>query len=148
MRKIDYGKIKWGAATNWEYCGSKENLREVWNRTWEYLGIRVPIEEFGYDVPRLGLIYEKGDVVTYTDGDHSMFAVVADPVNLDNGYFYVRSASGHRIKIHPGDLAKKVSIADIPDELMAIARMEASKPLDLSKCPHKDPGACMKGREA
>lgn len=148
MRKIDYGKIKWGARTNWEFCGSKENLREVWNRTWEYLGIRVSIEEFGYNVPRLGLVYEKGDVVTYTDGDRSIFAVVDTPVDSTTGYFYVRIASGHRLKIHPGDLARKVSIADIPDELMSLARMEAGKPLDISKCPLKEAGACMKGGEA
>lgn len=38
--KIDYGKIDWNAKTNWGFCGTKENLRTVWERNWEYIGVR------------------------------------------------------------------------------------------------------------
>lgn len=146
MRKINYGKIKWGAATNWEFCGSKENLKEVWDRASKGRGIRLSIEEFGYDKPTPGYAYEKGDIVTYTENDRTMLAVVDAPVS-SNGYFYVRLPDGHKLRVHPGELASKLSIADIPDELMALARAEAGKPLDLSKCPLKNQGACMKGDE-
>lgn len=146
MRKIDYGKIKWGAATNWEFCGSKKNLKEVWDRASKGRGVRLSIEEFGYDKPNPGYAYEKGDVVTYTGGDHPMLAVVDIPVSV-NGYFYVRLPDGHQLQVYPRDIADQVSIADIPDELMALARAEAGRPLDFSKCPLKDQGACMKGGE-
>jgi hypothetical protein len=146
MRKIDYSKIKWNATTNWEFCGSYDNLREVWERHWEYIGLRVPIEEFGYNRPRKGLAFKKGDVVTYTEGDRSMFAVVEDPVS-STGYFYVRVSDGSRVVVHPSHIGSRVLVADIPGELMALARAEVGKPLDLSKCPLKKAGACMKGDE-
>ena len=144
MRKIDYSKIKWNAATNWEFCGSNENLKEVWNRASECRGVRLPIEEFGYSKPTPGYAYEKGDVVTYTGGDHPMLAVVDAPVNPNNGYFCVRQSNGCWLQIHPRNLASQVSMADIPEELVRLARAEAGKPLDYSKCPLKNPGACMK----
>lgn len=147
MRKIDYSKIRWGAKTNWEFCGTKENLKEVWNRASEHRGLQLPIEEFGYNTPNPGYAYEKGDVVTYTGGGRSVLAVVHDPVG-SNGYFYVRLPDGYRLQVHPRDLADRVSMADIPDELMALARAEAGKPLDFSKCPLKEAGVCMKGGEA
>lgn len=146
MRKIDYGKIKWDAATNWEFCGSKENLKEVHARASGHRGVRLSIEEFGYNRPNPGYAYERGDVVTYTEGDRPMLAVVDTPVN-GNGYFYVRVPDGHLLPVHPSNIASRVSIADIPDELMALARAEAGKPIDLSKCPLKNQGACMKGGE-
>lgn len=147
MRKIDYSRIKWDAATNWEFCGSKENLKEVWDRASKDRVARLPIEEFGYDRPSPGYAYERGDIVTYTEGGRSMLAVVAVTVS-SNGYFYIRTPDGHQVQVHPRELAVKVKIADIPDELMALARVEAGKPLDLSKCPLKEAGACMKGGEA
>ena len=148
MRKIDYSRIKWDAATNWEFCGSKENLKEVWNRASECRGVRTSVEEFGYSKPSPGLTFEKGDVVVYVDDDEiTSFAVVDIPLS-DNGYFYIRLPDGHQVRVHPRELAVKVKIADIPDELMALARAEAGKPLDLSKCPLKNVGACMKGDEA
>lgn len=143
MRKIDYGKIKWDAATNWEFCGSKENLKEVWMRASGHRGVRLSIEEFGYCKPIPGYAYEKGDVVTFTENSRTMFAVVDIPVTT-TGYLYIRLSDGSRTSVHHGDLADLVSIADVPDELMALARVEAGKPIDLSKCPLKDPGACMK----
>jgi len=147
MRKIDYGRIKWGAATNWEFCGSKENLKEVWDRASEDRGVRISIEEFGYNKPNPGYAYEKGDIVTYTGGGRPALAVVDIPVS-SNGYFYIRLPDGHQLQVHPRNLADQVSIADIPDELMALARAEAGRPLDLSKCPLKEAGVCMKGGEA
>lgn len=147
MRKIDYSRIKWSAATNWEFCGSKENLKEVWDRASECRGVRTSIEEFGYGKPNPGLAFEKGDVVAYVDDGTTSFAVVDIPLS-DNGYFYIRIPDGHQVQVHPRELAVKVKIADIPDELMALARAEAGKPLDLSKCPLKEAGACMKGGEA
>ena len=147
MRKIDYSKIKWNAATNWGFCGSKENLKVIRDRYYRAVGIGYSVEEFGYRKPCPGLAFDKGDVVVYTDGEYTSFAVVDIPLS-DNGYFYVRIPDGHQLQVHPGELAVKVKIADIPDELMALARAEAGKPLDLSKCPLKDQGACMKGNEA
>lgn len=144
MRNINYGKIKWDAATNWEFCGSKENLKEVHARASGHRGVRLSIEEFGYNRPNPGYAYEKGDIVTYTGGDCPMLAVVDIPVG-SNGYFYARLPDGTKFQVHPRELADLVSIADIPDELMALARAEAGKPIDFSKCPLKDPGACMKG---
>lgn len=147
MRKIDYSKIKWNATTNWEFCGSKENLKEIRDRYYKAVGLGYSVEEFGYRKPCPGLAFDKGDVVVYTDGECTSFAVVDIPLS-DNGYFYIRIPDGHQLQIHPRELAVKVKIADIPDELMTLARAEAGKPLDFSKCPLKDPGACMKGGEA
>lgn len=144
MRKIVYSKIKWGASTNWEFCGSKENLKEVWKRASENQEERMSIEEFGYSKPRPGYAFEKGDVVTCTGGDRPRLAVVEEPVS-STGYLYVRQPDGSRIAVHPRILGVDVTIADIPEELMALARAEAGKPFDLSKCPLKNPGACMKG---
>jgi hypothetical protein len=145
MRKIDYSEIKWDADTNWEFCGSLKNLKEVWNRASEHRGVRVSIEEFGYNKPNPGYAYEEGDIVSYTEGDHTMLAVVVSPV-FHNGQFYARLADGQPLHVNPNDLGDLVSIADIPDELMALARVAAGKPpFDPSKCPLKDPGACMKG---
>lgn len=76
-----------------------------------------------------------------------MLAVVDIPVSA-RGHLYVRFPDGQQLQVYPRDIASMVSIADIPDELMALARAEAGKPLDLSKCPLKDQGACMKGCEA
>ena len=147
MRKIDYSRIKWNASTNWEFCGSKENLKEVWDRASGDRGARLSIEEFGYDKPNPGYAYEKGDVVTYAGGGRPALAVVEAPVD-DAGYFFAKTADGSLLRIHPRNIANQVSIADIPDELMALARAEAGKPIDLSKCPLKKAGACMKGGEA
>ena len=149
MRKIDYSRIKWDAATNWEFCGSKENLKEVWDRASKRRGVRISVEEFGYSKPNPGLAFEKGDVVVYVDDEtkFKMFAVVDVPLR-DKGYFYIRLPDGHQLQLHPREIAVKVKIAAIPDELMALARAEAAKPLDLSKCPLKEAGACMKGGEA
>ena len=85
--------------------------------------------------------------MTYIGSNRTMFAVVDIPVS-QNGYFYIRIPDGHQLQVHPNDIAVKLKIADIPDELMALAREEAGKPLDLSKCPLKDAGACMKGGES
>lgn len=147
MGKIDYEKLNWEAKTNWEFCGSYENLREVWNRTWEYIGIRVPIEEFGYKFPYKGLAFKKGDIVKYTsdDGEQSL-AVVDTPVS-SGCWFVIRLSSGKKLSIAPGQVHKRIAPAGIPEELMALARAEAGKPIDLSKCPLKEAGACMKGRE-
>ena len=147
MRKIDYGKIKWNATTNWEFCGSKENLKEIRDRYYKAVGIGYSVEEFGYRKPCPGLAFDKGDVVMYADGDFSSFAVVDIPLSK-NGHFYIRIPDGHQLQVHPRDIANMVSIADIPDELMALARAEAGRPIDFSKCPLKDQGACMKGGEA
>lgn len=147
MRKINYEKIKWGAATNWEFCGSEKNLKEVFDRYYRACGVKFSMEEFGYMRPNPGLAFDKGDVVVYTDGEFTSFAVVDIPLS-DNGYFYIRIPDGHQVKIHPRNIAVNVKVADIPDELMALARAEAGKPLDLSKCPLKDQGACMKGDES
>lgn len=144
MRKIDYSKIKWDAKTNWEFCGSKENLKEVWNRASECRGVRLSIEEFGYGKPNPGHAYEKGDIVTYTGDELPVLAVVETPVT-GAGYFIVKTSDGSLLRIHPSNIADQVSIADIPEELVMLARAEAGKPLDLSKCPLKDAGACMKG---
>lgn len=146
MRKIDYSRIKWDAATNWEFCGSKENLKEVHARASGHQGVRLSIEEFGYNRPNPGYAYEKGDIVTYTGDDRPRLAVVDIPVG-SNGYFYARLPDGTKIKLHPRELVDLVSIADVPDELMALARAEAGKPIDFSKCPLKNQGACMKGGE-
>lgn len=143
MRKIDYSKIKWDAATNWEFCGSKENLREVWRRASEHRGVKLAIEEFGYSKPIKGYAFEKGDVVTYTGGDRPMLAIVDTPVG-GIGYFCIRMPDGHQLMVQPNDISRHVSIADIPEELIMLARAEAGKPLDLSRCPLKDPGTCMK----
>ena len=140
--KIDYGKINWDAKTNWEFCGTKENLRMVWDRCWECLGVRVPIEEFAYGSPRRGLAFAKGDVVTYSSPNEvPRLATVIDPCNRSTGYFYIRFASGENLPIHPSNVPNYIVIADIPDELVALARAEAGKPLDFSKCPLKKP-AC------
>jgi len=147
MRKIDYSKIKWNASTNWEFCGSKENLKEIRDRYYRTCGVGCSVEEFGYSRPRQGLAFEKGDVVVYVNNEITSFAAVDIPLS-DNGYFYIRLPDGHQVQVHPSEISVKVKIADIPDELMALARAEAGKPLDLSKCPLKEAGACMKGGEA
>ena len=141
--KIDHSKIDWNAKTNWGFFATKENLRIAWDRNWECLGVRVPIEEFAYKKPRKGLAFAKGDVVIYSTPGHApRYATVTEPVNRNNGYTYIRAANGDHFAIHPGNLSEALKIADIPDELIALARAEAGKTADLSKCPLKKP-ACM-----
>lgn len=141
--KIDYKKIDWSATTNWEFCGTKENLRTVWERNWECIGVRVPIEEFAYEKPRKGLAFAKGDIVTYTvPGMTPKYASVVEPVNKSNAYTYIRLADGTHVAVHPGNLPTFLKIADVPYELVALARAEAGEPVDLTKCPLKKP-ACM-----
>ena len=147
MRKIDYGKIKWDAATNWEFCGSKENLTEICDRHYRICGVRYPFEEFGYLTPRRSLAYDAGDIVKFHGSSATVLAVVVTPIT-STGYFRVRFADGSTELVHPNKLNATVEIADIPDELIALARAEAGKPIDLSKCPLKKAGACMKGGEA
>lgn len=143
--KIDYSKINWNAKTNWEFCGTKENLRMVWDRYWDYLGVRVQIEEFAYEKPRRGLAFARGDVVTYKNPGSVQapkYATVVYPASNDNGFLCIRLADGQEVAVHPDDIPACIAIADIPDELVALARAEAGKPLSLSKCPLKKP-ACM-----
>lgn len=141
---MDYEKINWGAKTNWGFYGSYKNLQEAWNRLWEYVGIRIPIEEFGYKLPYKGVAFKKGDIVRYTPTDgEPMLGVVDTPVGED-GWFIIRMSSGKTVKIHPNYLGKQVVTAGIPDELMALARAEAATAsVDLSKCPLKKAGVCM-----
>lgn len=144
MSRIDYGKISWNAKTNWEFCGSYENLREVWNRYWDNFGVRLSIEEFGYKTPYKGLAFKKGDVVTYTqDNGERIFAVVDIPVNA-GGYFCILLPDGHQAQIVPGNIPERIAPAEIPDELMTLARAEAvTASVDLSRCPLKKAGVCM-----
>lgn len=144
MGKIDYGKIDWKARTNWQFCGSYENLREMWNRYAERCGVRFPIEEFGYRAPRIGLAYEKGDVVEYTcNNGEKVFAVVDNPLS-PNGYFCVALPDRRQVQIVPDNIPERIAQARIPDELMALARAEAAAAsVDLSRCPLKKAGACM-----
>ena len=144
MGKMDYGKINWNAKTNWQFCGSYENLREIWNRYWNHVGVRISIEEFGYKHPRRGLAFEKGDVVKYTyDSGEQVFAVVDDPLS-DGGYFYIILPDGHQAQVVPNNIPERVAPAGIPDELMTLARAEAAAAsVDLSRCPLKKAGACM-----
>ena len=147
MRKINYSKIRWDAKTNWEFCGSKENLRETCDRHYRICGVRYPVEEFGYLTPLRQLAYDVGDIVMFHGSSTNVLAVVVTPIT-DTGYFKLKFADGSTMLIHPNELNAKVEIANIPDELVALARAEANKPLDLSKCPLKDAGACMRGGEA
>lgn len=144
MSMVDYRKINWNAKTNWEFCGSYENLREVWNRYGEHTGIRLSIEEFGYKLPLRGLAFERGDVVKYTPtAGEPVLGVVNLPV-MHNGWFNIRKSDGETLDVHPNMLGKCVAPAGIPDELMALARAEAAAAsVDLSKCPLKKAGACM-----
>lgn len=144
--RIDYSKINWNAKTNWEFCGTKENLRMVWDRNWEYLGVRVPIEEFAYEKPRKGLAFARGDVVTYKKPGSNQapkYATIVYPVSKDNGLLYIRFADGQEVEVHPADIPACIAIADIPEELVALARAEAGKPMNLLKCPLIKP-ACMR----
>lgn len=144
MSKMNYEKINWEANTNWGFYGSYENLREAQNRLWEYVGIKVSIEEFGYKIPYKGLAFKKGDIVKYTPTDGEPTLGVVDAPVGENGWFVIRLASGRTKKIHPNGLGKQVVTAGIPEELMALARAEAATAsVDLSKCPLKKAGACM-----
>lgn len=138
---IDYSKIRWDAPTYWEFCGTKENLRKVWDNCHENLGIRNPIESFGYEKPIKGLAFTKGDVVTYSAPNEApRYATVTAPCTC-NGNFCILFANGEEVAVHPSDIPTCIAIAGIPDELVALARAEAGKPLDLSKCPLRKP-AC------
>lgn len=147
MRKIGYSRIKWGATTNWEFCGSKENLLEVCRRASEHRGARIPIEEFGYSKPNPVHAYKTGDVVSCTVNGHQTLSVVEIPAATDE-WFYVRLPNGHWLRFSPIEIASKVSIADVPEELVMLARAEAGMPIDPSKCPLKEVCARMKGSEA
>ena len=144
MGKIDYGKIDWNAKTNWQFCGSYNNLQEVWNRHQDCVGVAVSIGEFGYQRPYRGLAFKKGDVVKYTcDSGKQVFAVVDNPLS-DGGYFYIILPDGHQAQVVPNNIPERVAPAGIPDELMALARAEtAAASVDLSRCPLKKAGACM-----
>ena len=145
MSRMDYSKVNWNAKTNWEFCGSYENMREVWNRYWDNFGVRFPIEEFGYKTPYKGLAFKKGDVVTYTqDNGERIFAIVDIPVEDTSGYFYIMLPDGTHAHVLPGDIQKRIALAEIPDELMTLARAEAAAAsVDLSRCPLKKAGVCM-----
>lgn len=139
--KIDYDKIKWDASTYWEFCGTKGNLRIVWDRYKEHFSVQVPIEEFAYGAPHMGLAFARGDIVTYNVPKSApRYATVTNPAS-SNGYLYICFANGEDLAVHPSSVSDCLAIADIPDELIALARAEAGKPLDFSKCPLKKP-AC------
>ena len=134
--KINYNKINWNASTFWEFCGTKENLRVVFDRCRERSGIKASIEEFAYNKPRINFAFAKGDIVTYRAPNmEPRYATVYDNNWGGNGNLYIRFANGDHISIHPDNIPSFIAIADIPEELIALARMEAGKSIDLSKCP-------------
>ena len=147
--KIDYSEIRWDASTNWEFCGTFQNLRVVWERYNKYFGSDEPIEEFAYKKPRRSLAFDTGDVVLFTDTRGSgravkvvkQYAVVSRPCDK-YAALHVRIADGSVFMVCSNEIPERVSIADIPEELMALARAEAGKPMDFSKCPLRKP-ACM-----
>ena len=142
--KINYNKINWNASTYWEFCGTKENLRTVFDRCRECSNIQSSIEEFAYNKPRIGFAFAKGDIVTYRAPHmEPRYATVYDNDWGCTGSLYIRLANGDHISIHPDNIPSFIAIADIPEELVALARAEAGKPIDFSECPLRYP-ACIK----
>lgn len=144
MRKINYKAIRWGAGTYGEFCGSAANLREMYGRVCKYPGFAgMTMSDFVYRKADPVFAYEKGDVVT-TTGNPKRFATVTGKITKDDfrRYLEIQFSDGSVTTVGSDEVAASLAPADIPDELVALARAEAGKAPDLSKCPLKNP-SCM-----
>lgn len=138
MSKINFSKINWSAKKNWEFWGCQENLEEAYkrspcNRPSTYVS-------FGYDSPDPTIVYAPGDVVVFRDSEsphNGKFAVVI--LRSSTPYLHIRFADGAECGLEGSEIHAKLSPAEVPAELIALARAEAGSPVDLSKCPLKRP---------
>lgn len=143
---MDYTKIKWGAKTFWEFCGSYENFRQVKENYYKCFGMSFSAEEFGYRTPTNGFAYGEGDVVTCKHNGETLYAVVVKPYSIECGYgaLVIKLYNGTALYVKNEDIPTKIAIAKVPAELIAPARAEAGKATPiLEKCPLKKVGACM-----
>lgn len=145
MGKINYRAIKWNAKTYGEFCGSAANLDEMFVRVGRYPGhAGMRLADFVYRTTDPVFAYTKGDVVT-TTGSPRRFATVTGRITHDDFYRHleIQFADGTATTVRSDKVAESIAPADIPAELIALARAEAGKAPDLSKCPLKRQGACM-----
>lgn len=137
MNKINFSKINWDAKNNWEFWGCQENLEEAYQRS--------PCNHptyvsFGYDSPDPTLVYVPGDVVVFRNSEsayNGKFAVVY--LRSSTPYLHIRFADGSECALEGNEIHAKLSLAEVPAELIALARAEAGSPVDVSKCPLKRP---------
>lgn len=145
MGKINYRAIRWGAGTYGEFCGSAANLDEMYNRVCKYpKHDSMRLADFVYRKADPVFAYAKGDVVM-TTGSSGRFATVTGRITEDDfrRYLEIRFSDGSVTTVGSDKVWASLTPADIPDELIALARAEAGKTPDLSKCPLKRQGACM-----
>lgn len=149
MGKIAYDDIRWNARTNWEFWNGANNILEAYRRSPVYDG-RPTLAVFGYREPDAVAAFAVGDVVVYRakgsqhDGKFAAVYKISLDTDLVSLKMWIKFANGETIGVRHSDIVKgTVAPAEIPDELVALARAEAGKPIDFSKCPLKKPGACM-----
>lgn len=137
MSKINFSKINWAAKKNWDFWGCPENLEEAYQRS--------PCNHptyvsFGYDSPDPSVVYAPGDVVVFRNSESTRdgkFAVVIS--RSANPSLRIRFSDGAECDVGGSEIHAKLSPAEVPAELIALARAEAGSPVDLSKCPLKRP---------
>lgn len=145
MGKINYKAIRWNAETYGEFCGSAANLVEIHDRVCKHPGfIGVSLANFVYWKADPVFAYAKGDIVK-TTGSSGRFATVTGRITEDDfrRYLEIQFSDGSVTTVGSNKVWASLMPADIPDVLIALARAEAGKTPDLSKCPLKRQGACM-----
>ena len=148
MDEIDISKINWDSGTNWEFWGTAKNINAVWLR--EFRGKPVTttlnLAEFGYASPDPTLAYAVGDVVKFhfpgEKYDRELAVVIERYANL---HLRIKFTDGVTTDVNGREVKIRLSPSGIPPELIALARAEASKTVDLSQCPLKTP-CCTKER--
>lgn len=141
MGKIDYKSIRWNAATNWEFCGTLQNMKEMLDRRYARTGVRCPLD-FGYEKADHTLAFDMKDVVIYHEAGDRCDGKFATVYAYSGGSLWILFADGETRAVRPDKIAQSLSIAPIPAELMELARAEAGS-VDISKCPLKNEVACM-----
>ena len=135
MGKINYRAIVWDAGTYGEFCGSPANLNEMFDRVGKYPGHRgMRLADFVYKVADPVFAYAKGDVVT-TVWNPSRFATVTGKITEDDfrRYLEIQFADGTVTTVGSDKVAESIAPADIPEELIALARAEAEKVREMTE---------------
>lgn len=147
MDEIDISKINWDSGTNWGFWGTAKNINAAWLRELQAKHIAttaLTLAEFGYAAPDPTLAYAVGDVVKFHcpgakyDGE---LAVVT--ARYTNPHLRIKFTDGVTTYVNGVEVKLRLSPSGIPPELIALARAEAGKTVDLSQCPLKTP-CCMK----
>lgn len=149
MNEIDISKINWDSGTNWGFWGTVKNINAAWLRELkakDVVATKLTLAEFGYAAPDPTLAYAVGDVVKYhcpgSKYDGELAVIVA---RYANPHLRIKFANDVTTDVTGEEVKIRLSPSGIPPELIALARAEAGSPVDMSKCPLKQP--CCRGGE-